>query len=106
MDGTTRRDDKNLLCDLLETLIGSEATITDDIPLDTIEDWFGYRDADLARELVAILAGDPDCPVEYSPGPQERVFLADLDESRNYLNTLRETPWDELNVDEGEALLE
>lgn len=99
MDGTTARDDKQLLLDLLKQLRGVGAVHPDDIPVQKIVGWFPYKTERPPQELVDILATDAEAPVEYNTPENSRVWLISDSEAADYIEQLEETPWHELNVD-------
>ncbi|WP_132059051.1 vWA domain-containing protein [Halorussus amylolyticus] len=83
--------------DLLERLLGGNYIIPDDIEVMEIsEDWFSYKETDTAKELVDELVSNPDCPLEYSPGPVTEVWLLDQEDTEDFIKELRDIPWYEL----------
>lgn len=99
MDGTTSRDDKYLLVDLLQQIKGAGAVYPDDVRVSTIIDWFPYKTERPPQRLVDLLAADSEAPLEYTDPESSRVWLTGKDEANEYINRLREVPWDELNID-------
>lgn len=105
MDGTTPRDIKLLLEDLLQELIGADAVFPDDVKIETIDNWFPDRLEVEPEFLVSLLIDDPESPVEESVGASNRVCLSSSEEAMDYLEQLRDTPWDDLNIDgDGELI--
>jgi len=99
MHGTTRREDKNLLLDLLKQLKGAGAVHPDDIEVQTVIGWFPYKTARPPQKLIDLLASDFEAPVEYTVEDNSRVWLTGKSEADAYIKSLRETPWDELNIE-------
>jgi len=99
MHGTTPREDKNLLLDLLKELKGSGAVHPDDIAMRKVVKWFPFKNARPPQKLVDLLVEDSEAPVEYTVPDNSRVWLTGESEVEDYIESLRETPWDKLNIE-------
>jgi len=78
-------------------MLGENAVIPEDIYVDKItEEWFCDREADVAAEIVEELVSNEDCPLEYSVGRRNQVWLLDREDTEEFIEDLRDTPWYEL----------
>lgn len=97
MDHKNPREKRDLKVDLLRRMLGQNLIIPNDIPVEDIqEDWFCHRETDTAKQLISELDSNSKCPLEYSPGPEDEVWLLDRGDTEDFIEDLRETPWYEL----------
>lgn len=94
MDHSNPREKQLLKADLLRRMLGDNLVVPNDIGVVEIqEDWFCHRETDTAQQLVHELESNPECPLEYSPGPENQVWLIDREDTEDFIEDLRETPW-------------
>jgi len=94
VDGRNHYDETNLMIDLLETLLGSDAVEPSQVSIETAKSWFGADDQDVALEIIAELDSRPDAPFvwERSDGTTDHIYLTSREETLDFISELRENP--------------
>jgi len=98
MDHRNKRERRKYLKeDLLQCMLGDNIIIPEEIYIDEIaEEWFSHQETDLAVEIVEELVSNKDCPLEYSAGRRNQVWLLDREDTEEFIKDLRDIPWYEL----------